>query len=258
MHPILHDFGFWTLYWYGPLLAAAYLIALQFAAVRARQRGIDSTKVMDLGIYLIIAALVGAKLMLLVVDFEGVMRNPASLLRAAGVFYGGLIGALIAAIWLVRRYQLPLWTTADLFAPGIALGHVIGRMGCLMAGCCYGRPTTLPWGITFTSPIAAEYSGTPLNQPLHPTQVYDAAGELLILAILLATERRGRPFPGRTFWGYIVLYGISRFIVEAFRGDPERGIYWTLSTSQWVSLLMIPIALLMLTRLSRRGAPAAA
>ena len=119
MYPILFEVGDWPVYAYGVLLAAAYLLALQFAVFRARRQGVDPTKVMDLGIYLIIAALVGAKLMLVVVDFDYFMRQPAellSLVRAGGVFYGGLIAALVVALWLVRRYGFSIWTAADLFA----------------------------------------------------------------------------------------------------------------------------------------------
>ena len=257
MHPILFQIGDWPVYSYGVLLAVAYLVALQLAVVRARRRGLDGTKVMDLGIYLIIAALVGAKLMLVVVDFDYFRSQPRellSLVRAGGVFYGGLLAALGVAILLVRRYQLRIWATADLFAPGIALGHVVGRLGCLLAGCCYGTPTTMPWAITFTNPLAASNVGTPLGIPLHPTQLYDAGAELLILFVLLVTERRGKQFEGRTFWLYMLLYGISRFIVEFYRGD-DRGMIMGVSTSQFVSLLVVPLALFMLARLRRRARP---
>ncbi len=256
MHPILFEIGDWPVYSYGVLLALAYLAGLQLAVVRARRWGLNATRVMDLGIYLIIAALVGAKLMLVAVDFEYFRAQPRellSLVRAGGVFYGGLLGALAVGLWLVRRYELPVWTTADLFAPGIALGHVVGRLGCLLAGCCYGTPTDAPWGITFTSPVAAANVGTPLGTPLHPTQLYDAGAELVILAFLLAFERRGRVFPGRTFWLYMVLYAVSRYVVEFYRGDP-RGIVLGLSTSQFVSLLLVPLAVIMLIRLRRQTA----
>jgi phosphatidylglycerol:prolipoprotein diacylglycerol transferase len=256
MHPILFEVGGWPVYSYGVLLAAAYLAALQLAVVRARRQGIDGTKIMDLGIYLIIAALVGAKAMLIAIDFRYFVSQPReilSLVRAGGVFYGGLIAALVVAIWLVRRYDLRLWTTADLFAPGIALGHVIGRFGCLLAGCCYGRPTSVPWAITFTNPAAAANVGTPLGVPLHPTQLYDAGAELLILIVLLLTERRGRQFSGRTFWLYVLLYGISRFIIEFYRGD-DRGVILGVSTSQFVSLIAVPVAIAMLIRLRSRAA----
>ena len=256
MHPILFSIAGWPVYAYGVLLAAAYLAGLQLAVVRARRAGVDPAKIMDLGIYLIIAALVGAKLMLVVVDFKYFTTHPGellSLVRAGGVFYGGLILSFAVGMWLIGRYKLPVWSTADLYAPGIALGHVIGRLGCLMAGCCYGRHTDLPWGITFTSPVAADNAGTPLGTALHPTQLYDAGAEMLILMILLALERRGRPFAGRTFWLYIVLYAISRYIVEMFRGDP-RGTIAGFSTSQFVSLVTLPIAVIMLIRLRRAGA----
>jgi len=255
MYPILFEFGSWPVYAYGVLLAAAYLAALQLAVVRARRQGLDGARVMDLGIYLIIAALVGAKLMLVAVDFRYFMEQPGellSLVRAGGVFYGGLITAVVVAMWLVRRYGLPLWTTADLFAPGIALGHVIGRFGCLLAGCCYGRPSDVPWAVTFTNPVAAANVGTPLGVPLHPTQVYDAGAELLIMILLLITERKGRVFAGRTFWLYILLYGVSRFVVEMFRGD-ERGTVMGLSTSQFISVVAVPLAIGMLVWLRGRA-----
>src|SRR5947199_7609166 len=191
-----------TLYTYGVLLAAAYLLGLKLAIVRANHRGLDANRVLDLGIYIIISALIGAKLLLLVTDFRTFSSNPRELLtlaRSGGVFYGGLILAVAVALVYIRKIGLPLWTTCDVFAPGIALGHVIGRFGCLFAGCCYGRPTSRPWGITFTDPFAATNVGTPLGVPLHPTQLYEAGAELVILLVLLYTERKGRPYPGRTF-----------------------------------------------------------
>jgi len=261
MHPILLKLPFElprlgavTIYTYGVLLAAAYLLGLQFALVRARKRGLDATRVMDLGIYIIISALVGAKLLLLVTDFQTFKNNPAelfNLLREGGVFYGGLIVAVAVALFYIRKVGLPLWTTCDVFAPGIALGHVIGRFGCFFAGCCYGKPTNVPWAITFTNPFAAANVGTPLNVPLHPTQLYEAGAEFLILMILLATEKSGRRFAGRTFWLYMLLYSISRFIIEFYRGD-ERGAVGVFSTSQFISLILAPLAIGMLIYL-RRG-----
>lgn len=257
MHPILFELGSWPVYTYGILLAAAYLLGLQLAVWRAKKRGVDPNRVMDLGIWIIIAALVGAKLLLIVVDWDHYRENPRdifSLVRSAGVFYGGLVVATITGFLLIRRYRLPVWTTADLYAPGIALGHVIGRMGCFFAGCCWGKPTDVAWAITFTNPAAAANVGTPLNIALHPTQLYEAGAELLILALLIATERRGRYFAGRTFWLYMLLYGITRFIIEIYRGDP-RGEIFGMSTSQFVSVLLVPFSLAMLYWLSRRSTP---
>jgi len=258
MHPILFDLGGFTIYAYGVLLAAAYLLGLQFALMRARARGLDGQRVMDLGIWIIISALVGAKLLLFVVDFRRYTSHPRDLmelLRSGGVFYGGLIAAVVVALVYLRRHRLPLWTTTDVFAPGIALGHVVGRLGCLMAGCCFGRPASVPWAITFRDPAAMANVGTPLGVPLHPTQLYEAGAEALILAFLLAFERRGRPFPGRTFWSYMLLYGLSRFVIEFYRGDSRGMVFDVLSTSQFVSVILVPLAIVMLVVLGRRPDP---
>jgi phosphatidylglycerol:prolipoprotein diacylglycerol transferase len=257
MHPILFEIAGFPVYTYGVLLAAAYLLGLQFALVRARARGLDANRVMDLGIWIIISALAGARLLLLIVEFDTFSRNPRellTLLRSGGVFYGGLITAVVAAMWYMRRHALPVWTVSDAFAPGIALGHVIGRMGCFFAGCCFGKTTDVPWAVTFTSEYARQNVGTPLNVPLHPTQLYEAGAELVILGVLLLLEKRGRNFPGRTFWGYLFLYGITRFVIEFYRGDP-RGMVGALSTSQFVSVLLVPLSIIMLVVLSRRPAP---
>jgi phosphatidylglycerol:prolipoprotein diacylglycerol transferase len=258
MYPRLFELGPITVYTYGVLLAAAYLLGLKFAMVRAKAIGLDAVRVLDLGIYIIISALIGAKLLLLVTDFRSFRADPRELLtlaRSGGVFYGGLILAVIVALWYIRRAGLPLWTTCDVFAPGIALGHVVGRFGCFFAGCCYGKPTTLPWGITFTDPFAAANVGTPLGVHLHPTQLYEAGAEGLILLGLLLTEKKGKPYPGRTFWLYILLYAVSRFIIEYFRGD-ERGTVGIFSTSQFISLVLAPLAIGMLVYLARAKAPA--
>ncbi len=257
MYPILLELGPLTVYTYGLLLAAAYLLGLKMAMTRAEARGLDGARVLDLGIYIIISALIGAKLLLVVTDFRTFAGDPRelwTLARSGGVFYGGLILAVVVALWYIRKVRLPLWTTCDVFAPGIALGHVIGRFGCLFAGCCYGKPTSLPWGITFSSPDAAANVGTPLGVSLHPTQIYEAGAEFVILMILLATERKGRPYPGRTFWLYMLLYAISRFVIEFYRGDP-RGSVGIFSTSQFISVLLAPLAVVMLAYLRRATSP---
>ena len=257
MHPILFEIGGLPVYTYGVLLAAAYLLGLQFALVRARRLGLDPNRVMDLGIWVIISALVGAKLLLLLVEWDNyqfTLSEILSLVRSAGVFYGGLIVAVLVAMWYMWRHRMPVWSVSDAFAPGIALGHVIGRLGCFFAGCCFGRPTDVPWAVVFHNDYAARNVGTPLNVPLHPTQLYEAGAELLILGVLLLLERRGRAFPGRTFWGYMLLYGISRFIIEFYRGD-SRGAIGELSTSQFVSMLIVPLSIVMLIVLARRRSP---
>ena len=258
MYPRLFELGPVTVYTYGVLLAAAYLLGLKLAMVRAKARGLDANRVLDLGIYIIISALIGAKLLLFLTDAQMFISNPRELLtlaRSGGVFYGGLILAVIVALLYIRKVGLPLWTTCDVFAPGIALGHVVGRMGCFFAGCCWGKPTDVAWAITFTDPYTNANIGTPLNVPLHPTQIYEAGAEGLILLLLLATESKGRPYPGRTFWSYMLLYAISRFVIEFYRNDP-RGSVLMFSTSQFISLVLAPLALIMLVYLARRRSPA--
>jgi phosphatidylglycerol:prolipoprotein diacylglycerol transferase len=252
VYPELFKVGPFTVYTYGVLLAASYLLGLRLAMWRAKRWGLDPSRVLDLGIYIIIAALVGAKLLLLIVDFDQ-FKDPRELLnlaRLGGVFYGGLLLAVVVAFWYILRHRMPFWTTCDVFAPGIALGHVTGRLGCLAAGCCYGKPASVPWAITFTDPLAAANVGTPLGIPLHPTQLYEAGAALIIVIVLLATEKRGRLFAGRTFWSYMFLYAVSRYIIEMYRGDP-RGTVGMFSTSQFISLVLAPLSLVMLFVLSR-------
>lgn len=260
MHPILFSLGPITIYSYGVLLAAAYLLGLGMAVRRARAVGLDGNRVLDLGIWVIIAALVGAKALLFVVDFEHFTSSWdefTTLLRSGGVFYGGLIAAVVVCIYQLRKHRLPLWQSGDLFAPGIALGYMVGRLGCLLAGCCYGRPTEVAWAITFTDPAANLNVGTPLNVPLHPTQAYESIAGLVIFVALLAFERRGRSFPGRTFWMFVLLYSVSRFIIEFYRGDDRGFVFDMVSTSQAISLVLAPLSLFMLWYLSRPEQPPA-
>ena len=259
MFPRLLELGPITLYSYGLLLALAYLAGLRLALVRARARGLNGDRVMDLGIWIIVSALIGAKLLLLYQDwrlFTTDWHQLLSLAQSGGVFYGGLILAVIVALWYIRRHKLPMWTTCDIFAPGIALGHVIGRLGCFLAGCCYGKETTVAWSVVFTDPFAAANAGTPLGVHLHPTQLYESFAEGLILVGLLYFEKKGRSFPGRTFWGYMLAYGVTRFIIEFFRGDAGRGLYFqdAVSLSQSISIVLVPLSLVMLWWLSRTPA----
>ncbi len=256
MHPILFSAGPITIYSYGVLLAAAYLLGLWMAVRRARAAGIDGNKIMDLLIWVIIAALVGAKALLFVLDFNhftSSWQEFTTLLRSGGVFYGGLIAAILVCIYQLRKHRLPLWTSGDLFAPGIALGYMVGRLGCLMAGCCYGKQTDVAWAITFTDPAANFNVGTPLNVPLHPTQLYESAAGLVILIAVLLLEKKPGHFAGRTFWSFAFLYSLLRFVIEFFRGDPRGMVFGNISTSQFISLILVPISLVMLVYLSRKA-----
>jgi phosphatidylglycerol:prolipoprotein diacylglycerol transferase len=167
-----------------------------------------------------------------------------------------LIAAIVVCIWQLRKHRLPLWSSGDLFAPGIALGYMVGRLGCLMAGCCYGRPTSVAWAVTFTDPAANLNVGTPLGGPLHPTQLYESAAGLVIFLLLMALEKRPGHFAGRTFWSFAFLYSVLRFIIEFFRGDDRGMVLSYLSTSQFISVVLAPLSIFMLWYLSRPARPA--
>jgi phosphatidylglycerol:prolipoprotein diacylglycerol transferase len=254
--PELFKLGPITVYSYGVLLAVSYLVGLKLAMSRARKRGLDSSRVLDLGIYIIVAALVGAKLLLLVVDVEHYWNNPAeivSLLRSGGVFYGGLILAVAVAFWYIARHKMPFWTTCDVFAPGIALGHVTGRLGCFAAGCCYGRATDVSWAVTFTDPYVHRQVGTPLDMALHPSQIYESLLTLGIFLIVMWIARH-KQFHGQVLLAYVSLYAAGRFVLEYFRGDAARGVVFggALSTSQFIAVLMLLAAVLLYPYLARK------
>lgn len=248
MFPRLFSLAGLTIHTYGVLLAAGFLVGLSLAARFAAQERIHKDRIWDLGLIILLSALVGAKLLLFASEFDYYREHPGeifslSTLQFGGVYYGGLLLALLAAWIYLRKYDLPGWQVSDLMVPGLALGHAIGRLGCFSAGCCWGKPAELPWAVTFTNPYAHENVGVPLNVPLHPTQLYEAAAELLIFAALLWMRPR-KKFQGQLVLSYIVLYGLARFSIEFFRDDP-RGFFFDdrLSTSQLISLLVVPAAL---------------
>src|SRR5712692_7643671 len=161
MHPQLFHLGPFTLYSYGLLVALAFVTSLYLASHLAERSGLDPDRITSLGLYVGIAAIVGAKLFLILSDWNYYRENPRqtfslATLQAGGVFFGGLVAALAVAAWYMRRAALPPLATADVFAPAIALGHAIGRVGCFLAGCCWGRPSALPWAVTFKDPQARE------------------------------------------------------------------------------------------------------
>lgn len=245
MYPELFRIGNFPVHTYGVLLALAFLIALFVAARLAARDGLPRDRIYDLGLWILLAALVGSKALMLLTERE-YRADPWQLisldfLRSGGVFYGGFLAAVATAYWLARRYNLPWWPTADAFAPGIALGQTIGRQGCFAAGCCWGKPTSLPWGVQFTE-LGHEVTGVPLGVHLHPTQLYESFAAFAVFLFLLWLHRR-KSFSGQIISVYAILYGVMRFTIEFFRDDP-RGDIWGLttlthlSTSQLISLLV--------------------
>jgi phosphatidylglycerol---prolipoprotein diacylglyceryl transferase len=251
MLPKLFEFGPLTLHTYGLLLVTAYLLAISLTARLAERDGIPRAYAWDLGFVVILSALLGAKFLMVLSEFDLYWREPSLLFslqfwRAGGVFYGGLLGAVAGGvIYAWRRPEVTFWRLADAAAPAIPLGQSIGRLGCLAAGCDYGKPTDVPWAITFTNPYAHEHVGVPLNIPLHPTQIYESFATFIIFLALLALHRR-RAFVGQVFLLYFLMYGVARFFLEYFRGDEDRGfVLGWFSTSQFISLLIVPVALLL-------------
>jgi phosphatidylglycerol---prolipoprotein diacylglyceryl transferase len=248
--------GPFTLHAYGVLLAIAFITALWVASRQARTEGLDPARVTDMAVYVLIAGLIGAKILLVIVEWSFYARNPReilSILQSGGVFYGGLIGALPVAWWYARKHALPPWRTADALAPAVAIGQAIGRLGCFCAGCCYGKASDLPWAVTFRDTYSSRTVGTPLDIPLHPTQIYESLATLAIFFALLWMASRKR-FDGQLTLAYIFLYAVARFIIEYYRGDAVRGTVMGLfSTSQFIALLMAVGALLTLPYVLKRN-----
>jgi phosphatidylglycerol:prolipoprotein diacylglycerol transferase len=267
MHPVLFEIslGSWgrvTIGTYGLFYAVGFLLALRLGVALARRDGIDAGRIVDLGIVGLVAGFVGAKLLLYVIDARYYLENPMELvrgLRSAGVFYGGLGLAVAAGIYYVRRHHLSLGKVADLAAPALALGQMFGRLGCFAAGCCFGTACSLPWAVTFEDPRAHDMTLVPLGVPLHPTQLYHAAADGLVLIVTLALMRRRR-YTGQVFWVYLLLYSGLRLVVEVWRGDSGRGLFLggALSTSQLISIPLAVASAVMLLVLSRRARSAAA
>ncbi|MBF0170056.1 MAG: prolipoprotein diacylglyceryl transferase [Nitrospinae bacterium] len=242
MHPILFELGPVTLHTYGLMVAAGFLFGITLAARLGQGDGLDPQKVFDTCFWIVVAAIIGSRLVYIGVNLDHFVAHPLDVVKlweGGLVFYGGFLGAIVAGWICVNRYKMDKWVFADVAAPGAALGHIFGRFGCFFAGCCYGKPTDVPWAVTF-SDVA---SIAPTGVPLHPTQLYDALNELIIFAILMAVRGR-RSFKGQIFFLWIMLYAIGRFIVEGFRGDP-RGVWFgeLISTSQLFALIGFAVGL---------------
>ncbi len=247
MFPRLLHLGDFSLPTYGAMAALGLIAGLLVVTRAARREGIDPEKAWNLGILAILTSMVGAKLLMIVNDWDYYSSHPGALfslatLQAYGVFYGGLITAIAACLLYIRRHRLPMARTCDIFAPGIALGHAIGRLGCFAAGCCYGTETHLPWAATFTNPLAAQWVGTPLGVPLHPTQIYEFLVELANF-FFLAWLLKHRRFDGQVIGAYMFVYGFARFFLEFLRADPDRGSVFNgaMSVVQLISIVLVVV-----------------
>lgn len=254
MHPILFEYGRIHLYTFGVFVALAFTAGMWIGGREAKRFGVDPEAFHDLCFTILISAILGARLFFVLVEWQHFLAHPLKIFaiwEGGLVFYGGFVGAALAALWYVRRHKLSVWDTADAVAPGLVLGQAIGRLGCFFAGCCYGAACDLPWAVTFHDPRRA--GDVPLGVPLHPTQLYEAAGNLAVFALLYVVQGPRRRFSGQLFGTYLATYPVLRFLVECFRSDP-RGALGPLSTSQ---ALGIPIFLFGLWVLAKRRKSAA-
>jgi phosphatidylglycerol---prolipoprotein diacylglyceryl transferase len=251
MFPKLIDTGGFFLPTYGVLVAIAFLVAIWLTGKLAANAGLNSDKITNLAIYCALAGMAGAKLLMFLFDWRTYLLNPReiftfSTLQAAGVYQGGLIIAILFAVVYMKRVGLPPLLTCDVFAPGLALGHAIGRLGCMAAGCCWGAVCHRPWAVTFTNPDAHELTGVPLGIPLHPAQLYESLAELAIFAFLYRSFHRPHG-EGQIIGWYLVLYSGARFVIEFFRNH-EQDLIAGLSLTQWIAMATFVAGTWLVTR----------
>jgi phosphatidylglycerol:prolipoprotein diacylglycerol transferase len=274
MHPLLFQtnlFGLlrdpWTLHTYGLLIATGFLLALSLIKRQAEREAEDPERFVDLAFYLLVAGLIGARIVFIFTKLDEFLQSPLEIVmfwRGGLVWYGGFIAAAGYVLYYCRRYRLPFFKFVDILMPYTALAHAFGRLGCLAAGCCFGRTTNLPWGIVFppgSMAQQAQYAAHVVaashpSLPVHPTQLYEAGAELLLFWALVLVRRYKR-FHGQLFLIWMGAYPILRSTIEMFRGDKERGVY-ILSTSQYISILIAIVAALLVAYFWRQRRQVAA
>jgi phosphatidylglycerol:prolipoprotein diacylglycerol transferase len=255
MHPVIFDtdlFGLlsepWSLHTYGLLIASGFLMCMMLAGRQAKHEGEDPDRVIDMAFYLLLAGLIGSRIVFIFTKLDDYVKNPIEIImfwRGGLVWYGGFIAAALFVAYYCKKYRLNYWKMADILMPFVALAHAFGRFGCLMAGCCFGKPTDAAWGIIFPHNSMAQQaqqseglvSVDALSLPVHPTQLYEAGFEITMFWLITLIRPKKR-FHGQLFLIWLAAYPIARSIIEMFRGDKERGILFVLSTSQWISILV--------------------
>ncbi len=242
-----------SLHTYGLLIAMGFLLAMQLSKKQAEHDGEDPDRIVDMSFYVLLTGLIGSRIVFILTKLDDYLKDPLEIVmfwRGGLVFYGGFIGAAIFLIYYTRRYRVSFFKFADIIIPYLALAHAFGRLGCVAAGCCFGKPTDVPWGIQF--PMGSMAHHAQQNEGLisigdaalaiHPTQLYEAGFELLMFWFLLALRPYKRVH-GQLFLTWLAIYPIARSIIETFRGDKERGVYGLLSTSQYISIVILLAAI---------------
>jgi phosphatidylglycerol:prolipoprotein diacylglycerol transferase len=248
LFPKLISAGSFYLPTYGVLVALAFLAGLAVTVRLARRSGLSAELITNLAVYCALAGLLGAKLLMIAFDWPDIQIFSLGTLQAAGVFHGGLVLAILTAFLYVRRQGLPWLQTADAFAPGVALGHSIGKLGCFAAGCCWGIASTRPWAVTFHNVDAYALTGVPIEIPLHPSQIYEFAAEGILFAFLYWMFARPHA-PGRIIGLYLLLSSAARFGIEFTRfheQPPPFGL--PLSITQWIAIGLAGAGAILLVR----------
>jgi len=250
MHPVLLHIGSFNLYTYGLLVALGFMTAIFISKKNAKSHGISSETITDIFFVILVSALSGARLLYVLINFDGFKNNLLDIFKIWNgglVFFGGFIAAVGTAAIYLKVKKLNIWKTADILAPGIALGHAVGRMGCFFAGCCYGKECSLPFAVKFTNPESL----APVGVYLHPTQIYSVVSNLILFFILLRLQKN-KKFDGMIFLSYIMFYSIFRSIVEFFRGDFRGDFFFEfISMSQGIGFLVFLVAFILLIKFSR-------
>jgi len=263
MHPILFTFPAWipligghSIHVYGLMIALGFLAGLWWIKRESRRLGVNVTKVVDVFFYVLLAGLLGARILYVINSVDNFWADPLVIFRVwegGLVFQGGIIGAFLVMLWSSRRYKLSFLQLTDIFSPALALGHAFGRIGCFFAGCCYGRPSPHDFPFSVIFPQIADGIAPP-GIPLYPTQLFESIGELIIFAILV-TYRKKKSFDGAVFFLYLILYSILRSFIELFRGDLIRGFIVEpyLSIAQFISLMMVIAAIFAWVYMKKRS-----
>lgn len=253
VHPILFDAGPITIYSYGFMIALGILAGMGYLIVTGKKElRLTFDQANTLFLLIFFAAVVGGKLFLFFEDPVRYWVEPMQLMRGRGfVFYGSFLLAIPTMWWFFRAQNLPVYRMLDIMAITTCLIHIFGRIGCFMAGCCYGKPSTSALAVTFTDPACY---AEPLNTPLYPTQIMEASYIFLVMLLLFFLKKRRR-FYGQLFLAYVMLYAIGRFVVEFFRGDSSRGfiIGNYLSHSQFIAICTLGVVAFVYIAWSRRA-----
>lgn len=257
MHPVLVDIGVFQVRSYGFMLALSFLIGIYVAGYRAKKAGVNPQFVLDLSVYIILSAVIGSRLLYVVFHLDE-FDNPLdvfALWQGGATFYGGMLLAILVSYAYVNKKKLSFLQIADIMAPSVALGLLFTRVGCFLSGCCFGKPTTLPIGVTFplNSPAGQSAAGVArelglATVALHPTQLYASAYGLIIFVVLIALQRRLAK-RGAMFGGLLIFYGIARFVVDFLRFYEESArVLFDLSFNQVISIVLIAIGVFLVVR----------